>query len=154
MLLEKERIGWRGLAVQVVKASIWNGGTGRAKLFVGKATLDSWLEDTGVAEMSFEDISKSNVPVYSRGSLLSVMWHWMKGESGKEWIHGYVSLKPLCCPRETITTLLTGYTAIQNGFGFKKMRSGERTPFAVTPKHATYRMTVCGQRLRKILPAP
>ena len=60
----------------------------------------------------------------------------------------------LCFPPETITTLLTGYTAIQNGFGFKKMRSGERTPFAVTPKHATYRMTVCGQRLRKILPAP
>ena len=62
--------------------------------------------------------------------------------------------EPLHCSPETITTLLTGYTAIQNGFGFKKMRSGERTPFAVTPKHATYRMTVCGQRLRKILPAP
>ena len=60
---------------------------------------------------------------------------------------------------ETITTLLIGYTAIQNGFAlkkikFKKMRSGERTPFTVAPKHATYRMTVCGQRLRKIPPAP
>ena len=65
----------------------------------------------------------------------------------------------LHCSPETITTLIIGCTAIRNGFGFKKiklkkMRSGERIPFTVTPKHATYRMTLCGQRLRKILPAP
>ena len=32
---------------------------------------------------------------------------WMTGEFGREWMHMPESL---CCPSETITTLLTGYT--------------------------------------------
>ena len=35
---------------------------------------------------------------------------WMEGEFGGEWIHVHVGLSP----PETITTLLIGYTPIQN----------------------------------------
>ena len=37
----------------------------------------------------------------------------MGGESGGEWIHVYVALSSFAIP-ETITTLLIGYTRIQN----------------------------------------
>ena len=40
---------------------------------------------------------------------------WMGGEFGGEWIHVYVCMaESLCCPSETITTLLISYTPIQN----------------------------------------
>ena len=40
---------------------------------------------------------------------------WMGGEFGEQWLHIYVYMpESLCCPPETITTLLTDYTTIQN----------------------------------------
>ena len=40
---------------------------------------------------------------------------WMGVEFGGEWIHVYVCMaESLCCPSETITTLLISYTPIQN----------------------------------------
>ena len=38
---------------------------------------------------------------------------WMGGEFGGEWICVCVA-ESLCCPTETVTTLLTGHTPIQN----------------------------------------
>ena len=38
---------------------------------------------------------------------------WMGAVWG-EWIHAYVWLSPLHCPPETTTTLLNGYSSIQN----------------------------------------
>ena len=37
----------------------------------------------------------------------------MRGEFGGEWIHVCVA-EPLCCPPETMTTLLIGYVPMQN----------------------------------------
>ena len=38
---------------------------------------------------------------------------WMGGEFGGEWIHVYVCMaESLCCPSETITTLLISYSPI------------------------------------------
>ena len=39
-------------------------------------------------------------------------WAWMGGEFRGEWIHVYVWLSPICCPSETITTLLISYNSI------------------------------------------
>ena len=36
------------------------------------------------------------------------------GEFRGEWIHVHVWLSPFCCSPETVATLLTGYTPIQN----------------------------------------
>ena len=44
---------------------------------------------------------------------------WMGGEFGGEWTCVYMA-DPLCCPPETITTLLIGYTPIQS---FSKNKS-------------------------------
>ena len=41
---------------------------------------------------------------------------WMGGEFGRE----MCMVEPLCCPPEIITTLLIGYTPIQNKRFFKK----------------------------------
>ena len=39
----------------------------------------------------------------------------MGGKFNGEWIHVYVRVaESLCCPPETITTLLIGYTPLQN----------------------------------------
>ena len=38
---------------------------------------------------------------------------WMEGEFGGEWMHVYVA-EFLPCSPETVTTLLIGYTLIQN----------------------------------------
>ena len=38
---------------------------------------------------------------------------WVGGEFGGEWEHVYMA-ESLRCPLETITTLLSGYTPIQN----------------------------------------
>ena len=37
---------------------------------------------------------------------------WMRGELGGDCV--YIMAESLCCPPETITVLLTGYTPIQN----------------------------------------
>ena len=39
---------------------------------------------------------------------------WMGGESGGEWIHGYVWLEPLHCSLETITILFINCTPTEN----------------------------------------
>ena len=52
----------------------------------------------------------SKVPLYSTGS--PAQCHaaaWMGGEFEEELIHVYVWLESLCCPAETITTLLISY---------------------------------------------
>jgi hypothetical protein len=46
----------------------------------------------------------------------------MGGEFGGEWIHVCVWLSPFCYSPETITTLLTGYTPIQNNKKVQKKR--------------------------------
>ena len=45
----------------------------------------------------------------------------MGGEFGGEWMDTCVCMAEfLCCPSETITTLLTGSAPVQNKKGFKK----------------------------------
>ena len=58
----------------------------------------------------------NNVLLYSTGnSAQCYVAAWMGGEFGGEWIHVYVCMaESLCCPPETITTLLISYTPIQN----------------------------------------
>ena len=58
----------------------------------------------------------NTVLLYSTGnSAQCYVAPWMGGESGGEWIHVYVSkAESLCCPPKTLTTLLIGYTPIQN----------------------------------------
>ena len=54
---------------------------------------------------------------------------WMGGEFGREWIHAYEWLSPVAvCPFENITTLLIGYTPIQNK-RFKKIKMLCQNPF-------------------------
>ena len=54
---------------------------------------------------------------------------WMGGEFGIEWIHAYEWLSPVAvCPFENITTLLIGYTPIQNK-RFKKIKNALPKPF-------------------------
>ena len=48
-------------------------------------------------------------------------------QSGWEWFGGRMDTcvcraESLCCPPETITTLLIGYTPVQNVFGVKKLK--------------------------------
>ena len=58
------------------------------------------------------------------------------GEFGGEWIHVYGMTESLCCPPETITTLLIGYTWVQNS-KFKKE--------IVAISHS---INFCGRRLK------
>ena len=45
----------------------------------------------------------------------------MGGHFGGEWIHVHICMaESLCCSPETITTLLIGYTTIQNKMFLKK----------------------------------
>ena len=51
---------------------------------------------------------------------------WMGGEFGGEWIHVHVWLSPsLCCSSEIITTLLIGYTPVQNEAFLQKLFPGQ-----------------------------
>ena len=48
---------------------------------------------------------------------------WMGGEFGGEWMDTCICMvESLCCPSETITILLIGYTSIQNKKFLKKER--------------------------------
>ena len=47
---------------------------------------------------------------------------WMGGQVGGEWTHVCVWLRPFGCSPETVTTLLTGHTPIQNNKKFKPTR--------------------------------
>ena len=66
----------------------------------------------------------SKVLWYSTGnSAQCYVAAWMGGEFGGEWIHVYVWLSSFTISPETITTLLIGYTPIQN----KKIKVKNKT---------------------------
>ena len=65
-------------------------------------------------------------PTVSHRKPCSVLCGSLHGrEFGGEWIHGYCMDESLCCPPETITTLLIGCTPIQNK-KLNKIKRGEK----------------------------
>ena len=59
--------------------------------------------------------------VYTGTSARCYVAAWIGGEFGGEWIHVHVMTESLCCAPETITTVITGYTPVQNK-KFKKIK--------------------------------
>ena len=71
-------------------------------------------------------------PTVSHREPCSVLCGSLHGrEFGGEWIHGYCMDESLCCPPETITTLLIGCTPIQNK-KLNKIKRGEKKKPEIT----------------------
>ena len=70
---------------------------------------------SGIAHCHFKWITNKDLLGSAGNSAQCYVAVWMRGESGGECMHIWMD-GSLCCPPETITTLLTGSTPIKNSF--------------------------------------
>ena len=91
----------------------------------------------------------------AQGTLPKVMWQpgWERswGESGYMYMYGWI--ESLCCPPETITTLLISYTPIENEKSKKETNPPNILPLYVLLSVSLQGVLSCGQgRLQKSPP--